>query len=221
MNIVDSTVVNVYNYSPSPISVATHINPAGYWFEGSLDGEEPVIVPITFAEIRVVNGQSQVFREGRLRFEPTIEQDVYETLRIRDWENILSNDEIKDIILNPTKEKLEKIVKITSMSLMDRVRGILAGIKNDNSYDIVERVVDVINARYKELYAGRRKSEIEIYKTKQEMIEETKKDIIASEIDKIKADLEAKIRAELEEKIKKELEGSKKTKTNKSTKLEE
>ena len=113
--IVDSTMINVLNYSKSLVSVPTQINPDGYAFYPSID-DQPSLIPLSFAEIRVINGQSQIFKEGYLRFDSDVEEDVYNALNIRDWENILSDDEIKETIVNPTKERLERLIKITSMA---------------------------------------------------------------------------------------------------------
>lgn len=195
--IVDSTMVNVLNYSSSKVSLPTHINPEGYIFEEAIDGE-PTLIPMSFAEIRVTNGQSQIFKEGYLRFDEDIQEDIYKALKIRDWEEILSEEEIKDIILHPTKEKLEKIIKITSMSMFDRVRSILIRLDNIGTYDIPKRVADVINNRYQELYRGIRKSEIVINKSQQEVNDLIKE----NELAKIKAELERKIRAEIEAEMK-------------------
>lgn len=207
-SIVDSTMINVLNYSKSLISIPTHINPEGYVFEPSIEENQPTLIPISFSEIRVTNSQSQIFREGYLRFDKEIEADVYEALHIRDWENILSDDEIKDIIINPNKEKLEKLVKITSISLFDRIKSAMTLLVNTGVYDISQRVIDLVNNRYREIYHGIRKSEIEITKTQQEVNEEFKNNIIAEEIAKVKVELEKKIRAEIEAEIKSNLKNN-------------
>ena len=201
ITIVDSTMINVLNYSKSLISVPTQINPDGYAFYPAMD-EQPTLIPLSFAEIRVINGQSQIFKEGYLRFDPDVEEDVYNALNIRDWENILSDDEIKETIINPTKERLERLIKITSMALFDRIRTSLTVLKNIGLYDISNRVSDLITARYREIYAGHRKSEIVITKTVQEEAKTIQADVLAEEIAKVKLDLEKKIRAEIEAEMK-------------------
>lgn len=195
--IVDSTMINVLNHSASRISLPTQINPDGYWFEASIDGV-PSLIPMSFSEIRVANSQSQIFREGYLRFDEDVEESVYEALKIRDWQDVLSDDEIRDILLNPTKDKLERIVRVTSMSMFDRIRSILISLDNAGTYDIPKRVADIVNNRYQELYRGIRKSEITITKSQQEISNTLQSDVIADEIAKIKAELEKKIRAEIE-----------------------
>ena len=204
ITIVDSTMINVLNYSKSLVSVPTQINPDGYSFAPSID-DQPSLIPLSFAEIRVINGQSQIFKEGYLRFDSDIEEDVYNALNIRDWQNILSDDEIKETIINPTKDKLERLLKITSLALFDRIRTTLVVLRNMGLYDISTRVSDMITARYGEIYEGKKakyKSEIVITKTAQEEAKAVQADIIADEIAKVKAELEKKIRAEIEAEMK-------------------
>lgn len=219
MQITDQTIVNVYNYADNPVSLPTHIKPDGYWFESAID-DTPSMIPISFSEIRVANSQSQVFREGKLRFDKAIEASIYEALKIKDWENILTLKEIEDTILNPTQEKLEKIINITSISAFDRVRGVLVRLQNSGQYDISQRVIDAINYRYQELYRNKRKTEIVIHKTKQEMMKEVKDEIIQTELEKAKKELEKKIRAEIEAELKKEEKKKTEKKDNKTTKKE-
>lgn len=192
MNIVESTIVTVLNYSDSFASFPTQIKPDGYLFEPALNDEQPFAIPISFSEIRVANSQSNIFREGVLRFEPEVEQEIYEKLGIRDWEQILSDNDIRNILLKPTKAGLEKIVKVTSSSLLERVRGMLIMLENTGMYDISIRVKDVVNKRYQELYNNQRKSDIVITATASEQAAES------VDLDKIKEEVEAKVRAEFE-----------------------
>ncbi|MGR6760424.1 hypothetical protein ACU1JV_01080 [Paenibacillus sp. T2-29] len=88
--------------------------------------------------------------------------EIYEKLSIRDYKDILTNQDIKNIILRPTKEGLTKLIKIQSASLFERVRGLVIQLENTNFYDISTRVKSLIEERYKELYSGKRISEISI-----------------------------------------------------------
>jgi hypothetical protein len=198
MSIVDSTIVNVLNYSDSYVSIPTQIRPDGYLFEPSLN-EEPYAIPLSFAEIRVVNSQSSIFREGTLRFEQELEQEVYEKLGLRDWENILSDAQIRSIILKPTKEGLDRFVKIMSSSMFERVRGMMVQLDNSGMYDISTRAKDVINKRYQELYVGKRISEISIVPTLEESNKVTteKASLTVEELTKIKEEISAELIAEM------------------------
>ena len=193
----DGSIINVYNHNEGIVTVPSHINPVGHMFTEASQ-ENPSIIPLTFGEIRFINGQSKIFREGFLKFEPEVEEEVFKALQVHNWKDIMSEKDIMDMILNPTQAKLERIIKITSISMFERIRNILTKMKNVGMYDISNRVVEIIEYRYQELYRNRTKSELVVTKTKQETIEEVKSDLISSEIQKIRAELEVKIRAEIQ-----------------------
>ena len=209
----DGTVINVYNYNEGIISVPSHADPRGYIFEAANDGE-PFIFPLTFSEIRFINGQSNIFKEGFLKFDEHMQEEIYNSLRIYDWDDILTESEIKDVLLKPTKEKLQKVLKITSTSMLERIRNILVKLRNVGEYDISSRVIQVVEARYNELYRNKKITDIVISKTRQEieseMEEKIREEAIQQEVSKVKQkiqeEIEAKVRKELEIKIRKELE---------------
>lgn len=213
MNINDSTLVDVYNYTDGCVTVTSNIRPDGYLFEPSSE-ETPFVLQLSFGEVRGINTQSHVFREGYLRFDPSLEKEIYEALGVRNWESILKDEDIKKIILEPTKEGLELLMKINSTSLFERVRGMVTQLDNSNAYDISTRVKNAIGSRYKELYEGKRITDIQIRKTSSEMEAEAAlkkekelEDILAEERKKI----EAEIRAEYEAKQKENKETKKQT----------
>ena len=193
----DGSIINVYNYNEGIVTVPSHMNPIGHMFSEANE-ENPSIIPLTFGEIRFINGQSKIFREGFLKFEPEVEEEVYKALQVHNWKDIMSEKDIIDMILTPTQEKLERIIKITSISMFERIRNILTKMKNVGMYDISNRVVEIIEYRYQELYRNRMKSELVVTKTKQEIVDDVKTSLVASEIEKIKAELEKKIRAEIQ-----------------------
>jgi hypothetical protein len=202
MNFNDSTLIDVYNYTDGCVSVTSNIRPDGYLFEPSRD-ENPFVLQLSFGEVRGINTQSHVFREGHLQFDPSLEKEIYESLGVRKWESILKDEDIKKIILEPTKEGLELLMKIDSTSLFERVRGMVTQLYNSNAYDISTRVKNAIDSRYKELYEGKRITGIQIRKTTSEVEAEAKEDkqrelqeILAEERKKI----EAQVRAEYEAK---------------------
>ena len=61
MNIVENTLINVYNYSDSVCVASSNIKPEGYLFEAA-NNNMPFSIPLTFSEIRVINSQSDIFR---------------------------------------------------------------------------------------------------------------------------------------------------------------
>lgn len=203
--IVDSTVINVLNFSDSYTTIATSIKPEGYLFPPSLS-DEPYAIPLSFSEIRVVNSQSNVFREGILRFESEFEKEVYTKLGIRDWEQILSDKQIRDIILKPTKDGLDRFVKVTSSSLFERIRGMLIMLENTGMYDISMRVKNLVNTRHQELQQGNRISEIKIQTTSDEMVNANEQKVDDNLIAKLKEEIMEQIKAEQLAEFKKSLE---------------
>lgn len=207
--ITDSSIINILNYSDNVAVVTSNIRPDGYVFEPA-NNEVPFSIPLSFSEIRVINSQSSIFREGFLFFEKDKEKDVYKKLGIRDWEEILTDEKIDNIILNPTKDSLEKVLKIRTLSYFGRIYGRYVMLKNTGMYDISTRVASVLSTRYKELYENIKNTSIQIRPTQQELkekqseqdftekIKEVKQNIINDLIPQIKIDLEKQIRAEIE-----------------------
>lgn len=146
--------------------------------------------PLSIDEIIQINSGSPLFKTGYLYFEPEYEAEIYEELRIRDWKSILREDDVEDIILNPTVEKLQRIVDIDSDFYFERVYGIYIGLKNAN-YAIAGNVQTVFTARHREFKNGKKKSGIVL--TRKETTGNN-----ASEVEELKARLH-----EMEEALKK------------------
>ncbi|PZT57490.1 hypothetical protein [Paenibacillus silvae] len=188
MDVVESTIIDVLNYSDSCVVVPTHIKPDGYLFEPAIDGQ-PYALQLSFSEIRGINSQSNLFREGFLRFRETESDSIYEKLGIRNAESILTDEDIKDIILTPTKDGLEKLIKIQSSSMFERIRGALIQLDNSNKYDISTRVKNVITERYRELYSGKRITEIVIRQTAHE-VEKLEDNKVNDKVSSLEAEIE-------------------------------
>lgn len=148
----------VLNYNMSPVAVKTKYD--SFLIDASVGGA-PGSLPLTIDEIQVINSNSPVFKVGLLRFEECEQADIYETLRIEDWQDIMTDTDIKDILLNPTVVGLQKILNIESDIYFERVRGIFMGLKNSGA-DLSIQVCNVIDGRRAELVAHKRKSEIQV-----------------------------------------------------------
>ena len=137
----------VLNYGGSPVAVSTRhescIIPGG-------TNEQPSSMPFSLDEIIQINSNSPVFKMGLLWFEKEFEKDIYEECRIRNWQDILSNEEIEDTIIHPTLAKLEKLLSIENEQYFERCYGIYIGLKNA-SYAITQNVENIMLARRKEL----------------------------------------------------------------------
>lgn len=150
MSLDKTKLINVLNYNFNPVIIETHVK--GYICDAATADDEPSITPLSISEIESLNSKTNAFKIGILRFPQEIEQEMYEEiLRIKDWKDILTNSEIKDIILHPSIDGLSKIIAIKNTSLFERVRGVFFLLKNANRYDISNRVEAVVMRRYQEL----------------------------------------------------------------------
>lgn len=148
----------VLNYNTSPVAVKTRdyneIIPAG-------SDTAPTGLPMTMDEITYINSTTNVFKIGILFFEPEFEEQIYGELRIRDWRQILRNEDIYEILLHPTLERLERILEIDDQMYFDRIYGAFVGLRN-TGVSISANVSNVLTARYKELSEHKRKTRIEL-----------------------------------------------------------
>ena len=178
MSIKENVSIAVLNYNERniciPTNISTHILPP------AVDGV-PSVDYLSFAEINYVNGISDCFRTGLVQFEDKDKEEIYSALHFSDWKNIITNAEIKDILLNPTIEGLQKIIGVTNKSVFDRIRTIFVGLKENPDNDISNRVIKIMETRENEFKRGIYKSQI-ILKPK----DASEKAISKDEIDAIK-----------------------------------
>lgn len=157
MSIKENVSIPVLNYNESnvciPTNISTHILPP------AVDGV-PSVDYLSFAEINYVNGISDCFRTGMVRFDDNDKEEVYSALNIANWENILTNDEIRDILLNPTIDGLQKIIDVTNRSIFDRIRTIFVSLKENTDNDISNRVIKIMETREQEFKRGVYKTQI-------------------------------------------------------------
>lgn len=147
--ITQAEKINVLNYNENKVSVM--VSPTeSFTFEPSIDGEIPSVIPMTFEQIRYANNYN-TFRGGFLFFEESREKEIYEELGINNWEAILNNKEIREILLNPSFEGLKKIVDIKDSAVFERVRAAFHKLKSEGTSDVSVRVQQIISTRYKEL----------------------------------------------------------------------
>lgn len=179
MAIKDMKTINVLNYNQNIVIVSTKHD--SYTIEPAINSENPTSLPLSLDEILYINGNSAAFKTGILRFPKEIEKEMYEDyLRIPNWEDLLTIQDIEKIILHPTIEGLTKIINIKDTGMFDRVRGVFVRLKNTNDDDISLRVEKIIQARLDELRRGVRNTEI-IIKAK-----DTVAPIATEEVDELK-----------------------------------
>lgn len=136
----------ILNYNPSAVALPTK-NGSFLMPGGSSDA--PSTYPLDINEIHYINNASNAFKIGLLYFEPDFEADIYEELRIRDWKNILRDEQVEEIILNPTVDGLERLIRIQNAMYFERIYGIYMGLRNAG-YSISGNVDKVMTLRRKE-----------------------------------------------------------------------
>lgn len=100
---------------------------------------------------------------GWLTFDEDVKEEVFKELRITNWQDILSNENIADILTNPTMEGLQKIINIENQTYFDRVRIIMFKLMKQG-VDITTKVSRIVEQRYDELRNRQRKSSIVLTK---------------------------------------------------------
>ena len=181
--IKETEKISVLNYNENRVSLVVSPDKS-YSFDPSEDGVTPCVIPMTIDEIRYANN-SGAFKNGFLFFDKAKEKDVYEVLNITDWKNILHNDDIKEIILHPTYEGLQRLISIKNSAAFERVRTAYQKLNNEGTHDISVRVEQIIKTRYKELL--NRQVNTSIVLTKKDVPER----INSEEVNELKAQNEA------------------------------
>jgi len=192
---------------------------------GDLNSLKPREKRLTFEQIQYINLYSDAFKTGRIEFREEDGEELYEELQIEvDGSDYFTAEIILDIVKSPTKEKLEKVVKINDLNIIDLFRGIITSYKNLQSTDVSNRVMTVVNKRRDEIYKSPgTPTTITLRKTTNEIEMEAKEqameDAMASALEDMKKKLEAeykkKLTSEVKKKVKAELDKAKKVEETK------
>lgn len=153
---LDKDNILVLSYNENKVCV-NGVN-ENYNFNPS-NGIDPIINVMSLKDLQFINSSTNLIKTGWLTFQDDEKEEIFKELRIRDWESILSNEDIKEIMLNPSIEGLQKLIDISDETYFDRVRIALHILTTDGE-DVSSRVKNIIDARYKELLRKQRKSSI-------------------------------------------------------------
>lgn len=148
----------LYNYSPSMVIVQCKDNTIT--FEGGTT-EAPTSFPLTMNELQYINNKCEVIKNGTLVPAEDEAEYVYGALRIQNYQDILSNQQIEDIILHPTVDGLERILAIKDTPYYERIYGIFISLRNADA-PITANVARIIKGRYLELRDGKRDTEFTV-----------------------------------------------------------
>lgn len=172
----------VLNHSASPVGVSTKYD--SFMIDGG-SPNSPGSLPLSFDEIAVINSKSQVFKIGILRFEPEYEAELYEELSIPRWREILTQDQIEEMLQNPTIEGMQRILDIENEAYFERIRGAMISLRN-RGMDITVKVERMIEQRREELARRQRKTTIKLIPHEEESPSPSQ-----AEFDAMKKQLEA------------------------------
>lgn len=180
MNYRGKKDVRVYNECPFQVNLVGQRR--DYIFPPCLDGD-PTMNFVDFDEIEYAHSRGKVFSIGLLTFAPEDMEGMYQALGIKDWESkVWFNKDIEDIITHPTLEKMQRVIDIKDIITFERVRGMMVHFINERR-DVSQNVINLINARYRELNSGNTTSKIVIrpvdveVKAKAEDVEDLKRQL--------------------------------------------
>lgn len=157
MNYRGTKDVRVYNECPFQVNITGQKR--DYIFPPAEDGE-PTMNFIDFEDIEYMSARYKAFSIGLLTFNEDEREDIYSTLGLKNWKStVWYNDDIEDIILHPTVEKMQRIINIVDSITLERVRGMMVRFVNEKR-DVSQNVINIVNARYRELSSGRLASKI-------------------------------------------------------------
>lgn len=157
MSKLNTQDISVLNYNENDIYLDTAKE--HYKFGKSRDGKSPSIVHVTLSELQYIANNTEAIVTGWLTFDDELKEEVYKELRIDNWREILTNDEIKGILTRPTMDGLQRIIDIDNQTYFDRVRTCMFKLV-DSGIDVTTKVSRIVNQRYTELQKRQRKSGI-------------------------------------------------------------
>lgn len=162
MNYRGKKDIRVYNECPFQVNLVGQRR--DYIFPPCLDGE-PTMNFVDFEEIEYAHSRGKVFNIGLLTFAEEDREGMYEALGVKNWKDkVWTNDDIKDIIIHPNLEKMQKVIDVKDLITFERIRGMMVRFVNEKR-DVSQNVINLINARYRELNAGSVTSKIVIRPT--------------------------------------------------------
>lgn len=150
--------------------------------------DEPTVFPFTMNELQQINSNSPLIKCGYLIPRDDIKEYIYETLRIPDWQNILTDEQIEQIVLHPTVEGLQKLININNSMYFERVYGAYMGLKCIQA-PISANVIRLIEGRYKELQRGKITSEFTVTERDVASLKQFEDSAVNNEVEDLKKQL--------------------------------
>lgn len=165
----DSEQITVFNDSFHMVIIPTQHNPNGYVLEPVTNELAKPSITLNYSEVRYINNSSNAFKIGVLRFEEEQQEDVYRNLGIVDWEEVLTSQEIRELAIKKTHtpDDYKKILLIKDQAYFERIRSEVVALRNQGTYDLSSRFLDMIEKRLGEFQQGRFSTSFKIQESKQ------------------------------------------------------
>lgn len=161
MSKLDTQNIRVLNYNQNQVfAKAAHET---YRFNASRDGIRPTIVTMPLSDLQYIASNSNIIVTGWLTFDEEEKEEIFKLLRIHNWKNILTIEDIEEILTNPTMDGLQKLIDIDNPAYFDRVRTVLFRLNSDGR-DITTKVSRIVEQRHRELQNRQRRSSIVLSK---------------------------------------------------------
>lgn len=203
MSKFDTQDINVLNYNQNDVFVES--SKEHYRFSASRDGKTPSVVPMPFSELQYIASNTDVILTGWLTFDDDEKEEIYNQLRIKNWRDILTQEDIKNILMHPTLEGLQRLVDIDNQTYFDRVRICMFQLMN-SGHDVTTKVSRIVNQRYNELQKRQRRSSIILTKKDTSVTADQVKELseqnasLQSQLDEMKKMMEQMLSAQTTQK---------------------
>lgn len=212
---MNNNKIRIENHNPFNLCVRSNLR--DYILSPISEDGTPTIEYLTLEELLWIDSNTNAIRTGLITINDDDRKAVFKEMKFEDGDEILTNSEIENILVNPSVEGLKRIISVTNASVFDRVYSVFVGLKEGGSVDISNRVINLMNERYKEFKRGQNVSHITIERTDTEKpISQDK----AKELEAQNASLKDEI-SELKEMMKQLMANQTQEKPKKTTKKTE
>lgn len=156
--------IKIYNYEKSPVAFPSNHSIQGVFIRGRDEDEDFVVERVAWDDIESENTKSDLFKVGRLRFDPKEEDEAYKSLGIEDKSNILTDKELMVKLQQDDIETLKWISGLKSSTLLSRMKNMLFKMeRTDIDVKAPHNILAVVTERNNELkFGGKRHENSEI-----------------------------------------------------------
>lgn len=122
----------------------------------------PSYVSIPFKVVRNNSRKSQCIKNGMIRFNPEVEDEIYRALGINPErsKNFLNKNEITRMVIDTKDSDYKKVLEMDDINIIESILAEIVSLKNTLNYDISEKFEAYVKARLEELQEGKVKTEL-------------------------------------------------------------